>query len=103
MGRFLIGLTFQVAENDGQPILVGQPVDFLVQHQAEFAFVLGSDTAALQPVIGHLLEHMAQWGLVDEGESIRVGSAPVVADDWPRLWSNSAAASRRSSSGAMSG
>jgi CheY-like chemotaxis protein/anti-sigma regulatory factor (Ser/Thr protein kinase) len=45
------------------------------QESAEFTFVLGNDTTALQPVIGHLLEHMAQWRLVDEGDSIRVGLA----------------------------
>ena len=42
---------------------------------AEFTFILGNDTGALQPVITVLLEHLAQWKLADESESIRVGLA----------------------------
>lgn len=45
------------------------------QASAEFTFVLGNDTGALQPLIGELQERMAQWGLADESDSIRVGLA----------------------------
>ena len=42
---------------------------------SEFDFELSHDTSLIQPLIGHLQDHMLQRKLIDRGDMVRVGTA----------------------------